>query len=79
MFITINGCFQDRAPSGIMNLIKTRDHKYNLRGNNVLSLPKVNSTKHGLNSLKYYAAKQSPHNSQPSLSCYQAEVLWNWW
>ena len=58
MLITINSCFQGRAPSSIMNLIKTRDHKYNLRGKNILSLPKVNSTKHGLNSSKYYAAKQ---------------------
>ena len=58
MLITINSCFQGRAPSSIMNLIKTRDHKYNLRGKNILSLPKVNSTKHGLNSFKYYAAKQ---------------------
>ena len=58
MLITINSCFQGRAPSSIINLIKTRDHKYNLRGNKVLSLPKVNSTKHGLNSFKYYAVKQ---------------------
>lgn len=41
-----------------MNLIKTRDHKYNLRRKNVLSLPKVSSTKHGLNSFNYCAAKQ---------------------
>jgi len=53
-----NSCFQGKAPLSIMNLIKTRDHKYNLRGKNILSLPKVNSTKHGLNSFKYYAAKQ---------------------
>ena len=52
VLITINSCFQGRAPSSIMNLIKNRDHKYNLRGNNVLSLAKVNSTKHGLNSFK---------------------------
>ena len=58
MLITINSCFQGRAPSSIMNLIKTRDYKYNLRGKNILSLPKVNRTKHGLNSFKYYAAKQ---------------------
>ena len=32
MLITINSYFQGRAPSSIMNLIKTRDHKYSLRG-----------------------------------------------
>ena len=58
MLITINCSFQGRAPLSIMNLIKTRDHKYNSRGKNILVLPKVNSTKHGLNSFKYYAAKQ---------------------
>jgi len=35
-----------------------RNNKYDLRGNNTLSLPKVNTTKHGLNSFKYFAAKQ---------------------
>jgi len=33
MLITINSCFQGKAPLSIMNLIKTRDHKYNLKGN----------------------------------------------
>ena len=32
MLITINCSFQGRALLSIMNLIKTRDHKYNLRG-----------------------------------------------
>ena len=36
-----------------------RNNKYDLRGNNTLSLPKVNITKHGLNSFKYFAVKQS--------------------
>ena len=35
-----------------------RNNKYDLRGNNTLSLPKVNTTKHGLNSFRYFAAKQ---------------------
>ena len=35
-----------------------RDNKYDLRGNNTLSLPKVNTTKYGLNSFRYFAAKQ---------------------
>ena len=35
-----------------------RNIKYDLRGNNTLSLPKVNTTKHGLNSFRYFASKQ---------------------
>ena len=35
-----------------------RNNKYDLRGNNTLSLPIVNTTKHGLNSFRYFAAKQ---------------------
>ena len=41
-----------------------RNNKYDLRGNNTLSLPKVNTTKHGLNSFRYFAAKQ--WNSVPN-------------
>ena len=41
-----------------------RNNKYDLRGNNMLSLPKVNTTKHGLNSFRYFAAKQ--WNSVPN-------------
>ena len=56
--ITINACFQGTAPTCIEELVKMRNNKYDLRGNNTLSLPKVNTTKHGLNSFRYYAAKQ---------------------
>ena len=35
-----------------------RNNKYDLRGNNTLSLPKVNTTKYGLNSFKYFVVKQ---------------------
>ena len=35
-----------------------RNIKFDLRGNNTISLPKVNTTKHGLNSFRYFAAKQ---------------------
>ena len=58
MLITINACFQGTAPTCIKELVKMRDNKYDLRGNNTLSLPKVNTTKYGLNSFRYFAAKQ---------------------
>ena len=59
MLITINSCFQEKAPTPIVNLLKVNDTKYNLRGTNMLSLPKVKSTgtKHGLRSFRYLAAK----------------------
>ena len=58
MLITINAYFQGTAPTCIKELVKMRDNKYDLRGNNTLSLPKVNTTKYGLNSFRYFAAKQ---------------------
>ena len=64
MLITINTCFQGTAPTCIKELVKMRNNKYDLRGNNMLSLPKVNTTKHGLNSFRYFAAKQ--WNSVPN-------------
>ena len=57
MLNTINGCFQEKAPTPIVNLLKVKETKYNLRGTNMLSLPKVRSTKHGLRSFRYFAAK----------------------
>ena len=57
MLVTINSCFQGRVPATINHLINIRRSSYNLRGVNVLSLPKVNSTKYGLKRFSYYAAK----------------------
>ena len=57
MSITINACFQEKAPTPVVNLHKVKDTKYNLRGTNMLSLPKVRSTKNGLRSFRYFAAK----------------------
>ena len=57
MLITVNSCFQGRAPASISNLINARKSKYHLRGTNMLSLPKVNSTKHGLRSFRNFASK----------------------
>ena len=57
MLIAINSCFQEKAPTPIVNLLKVKDAKYNLKSTNMLSLPKVKSTKHGLRSFRYFAAK----------------------
>ena len=58
MLVIINSCFLGRAPASIDRLINVTTSNYNLRGVNVLSLPKVNSTKYGLKCFSYYAAKQ---------------------
>ena len=59
MLITINACIQGSAPTCIKELVKMRNNKYDLRGKyNMLSLPKANTTKYGLNSFRYFAAKQ---------------------
>ena len=57
MLITISSCFQEKAPTPIVNLLKVKDTKCNIRGTNMLSLPKVRSTKHGLRSFRYFVAK----------------------
>ena len=57
MLVTVDSCFQGRVPATINRLINIRRSSYNLRGVNVLSLPKVNSTKYGLKRFSYYAAK----------------------
>ena len=56
MLITINACFQGTAPTCIKEAVKMRNNKYNLRGNNMLTLPKVNTTKNGLNSFRMNCA-----------------------
>ena len=48
----------DKAPPAIIDLITLRSSKYNLRHNYILSLPKVNTTKYGLKSGRYFAAKK---------------------
>ena len=56
--VTINHCFMGKAPRSIVNLISNRKTGYNSRGTIILSLPKVNTTRHGLTSFKYFAAKK---------------------
>ena len=46
-----------RAPSSFKNLITEKRTAYNLRGNFNLSIPKVNTTRYGLKSWRYAAAK----------------------
>ena len=52
MLVTINNCFMGKPSHSIVNLIRNRNT------GNILSLPKVNTKRHGLTSFKYFAAKQ---------------------
>ncbi|KAL9954029.1 hypothetical protein ACROYT_G041517 [Oculina patagonica] len=45
MLCTINNCLSNKAPPSIKNLVSLRGCSYNLRGENMLALPKVNTTK----------------------------------
>ena len=58
MLLTINNRISDKAPRAIKNLITLRSSKYNLRHDHILSLPKVNTTKYGLKSWRYFASKK---------------------
>ena len=50
MLLTINSCFQGRGTASINRLLEVRKSNYDLRGvNALLSLPRVDSTKTGLN------------------------------
>ncbi|KAL9961511.1 hypothetical protein ACROYT_G030465 [Oculina patagonica] len=51
MLLTVNNIIQGRAPSSFKNLITEKRTAYNLRGNFNLSIPKVNTTRYGLNPL----------------------------
>ncbi|KAL9989563.1 hypothetical protein ACROYT_G004125 [Oculina patagonica] len=57
MLLTVNNIIQGRAPSSFKNLITEKRTAYNLRGNFNLSIPKVNTTRYGLKSWRYAAAK----------------------
>jgi len=59
MSLTIHNSISNKAPQAIRNLTNLRSFKYNLRRQEyVLSLPKVNTTKYGLKSWRYFAAKK---------------------
>ena len=45
------------VPTSISELLTARNFNYNLRGDAILKLPKVNSTKYGIKSWRYQAAR----------------------
>jgi len=47
----------DHAPRSIKELIGHRNSNYDLRGNDILKLPKANTTTYGLKSWKFTAPK----------------------
>ena len=49
------------VPSSISELLTARNSNYNLRGDAILKLPTVNSTKYGIKSWRYQAARLCPN------------------
>ena len=58
MLLTKNNSTSDKAPPESRDLITLRSSKYNLPPDYILSLPKVNTTKYGLKSWRYFGAKK---------------------
>ena len=54
---SINTFCERNVPSSISELLTARNSNYNLRGDAILKLPKVNSTKYGIKSWRYQAAR----------------------
>ena len=58
MLITLyKGLFVSNYPSYLRNMFTFRSSKYNFRGNNILDLPKRNTTTYDLHSFTYLVAK----------------------
>ena len=57
MLNTVFGAIKNgNVPRSISELLTTRNSNYNLRGDAILKIPKVNSTKRGIKSWRYQAA-----------------------
>jgi hypothetical protein len=46
-----------QSPLYLQDLVQTKQNKYSLRYQNTAHLPRVKTTRYGLNSIKYFAAK----------------------
>ena len=58
MLNTVFGAIKNgNIPTSISELTTARNSNYNLRGDAILKLPKVNSTKYGIKSWRYQAAQ----------------------
>ena len=58
MLNTVFGAIKNgNVPTSISELLTARNSSYNLCGDAILKLPKVNSTKYGIKSWRYQAAR----------------------
>ena len=58
MLNTVFGAIENgNVPTSISELLTARNSNYNLLGDTILKLPKVNSTKYGIKSWRYQAAR----------------------
>ena len=49
------------TPVYIKNLLNFKDTTYNLRGQHLLNVPRVNTTTYGLHSFRYFASNSGTH------------------
>lgn len=71
-----------QSPLYLHDLIEIKQHKYSFRYQNTASLPKVRTTKYGLNSFKYFAARtwnDLPDHFRKETSFLQFKNLINSW
>ena len=57
MLTLIYRALNGNTPVYIKNLLNERDTSYNLRGQHLLNVPRVNTTNYGLHSVRYSACK----------------------
>ena len=57
------------TPTSISELLTARNSNYNLRGDAILKLPKVNSTKYGMKLWRYQAARLWNSRTQGARPC----------
>ena len=76
MLLTINNSISDKDPAAIRDLITLRSSKYILRHDYILSLPKVNRTKYGLKSWRYFVAKKWNELANDITELKQAPMKW---
>ena len=58
MLNTVFGAIgNEKVPTSISKLLTAPNSNYNLHGDAILKLPKVNSTKYGIKSWRYQAAR----------------------
>ena len=57
LIVVFKSLFDTKYPNYLKELFSLRNSKYQLRGKNILTLPKARTTRYGLDSIRYQAAR----------------------